>query len=123
MRARVHIRLRRIVWPADFRRSDRTLYESLNQKEVKRMRGSDAVCFVSRTGNQVLFVYRSTHVGIGARGTAKAIITSIRLRLTSGRFTPSMLTTYALDCGLAIEGAKRFEHYVALKQNIAEEAA
>ena len=116
----VSCRLRHIVWPADFRRSDATLYAELPAAVRRELKGDDVVCFVSGTGNQVLFVYMQRKVGL-IRNTRlkktrpRQLTHSVRLRLNAGRFSPDMLANYAAECGIQLRGIKSFEdHYAYL---------
>ncbi len=112
---RAKVRLRRVA-RGDFRTSEHTMLMSLQPHE-RKLRGNDCVCFISGTGNQVVFVYAMKSAG-ETRATSKyearpiEIVTSVRLRLTAGSWNPLMLQNYAADAGLELEGLKRFEeHY------------
>lgn len=121
----LRVRLRRVEH-GDFRTSEQTMFNALPAAVRNDLRGFDAVAFVSATGNQIVFVYGFTNVGMTKpTGLHKArrygIVTSVRIRLTGSTWNPLMLQNYAADCGLELIGLKRFEeHYSKLK---GEEAA
>ena len=126
MTPRIRLRLRKVAH-GDFRTSEHTMYKSLPAALRNSLKGNDAVCFVSGTGNQLVFVYKYIDVGItrpthpGVRARRYGIIASIRLRLTGSTWNPLMLQNYATDyCGIELIGLKRFEeHY----ERLAKEAA
>ena len=119
MKPKIKVRLRRIV-RGNFRKSERTLFEELPAHVRRGLSNTDAVCFVSSGGNQLVFVYGFTNVGLTKNtGTVRrrfGIVTSIRLRLTGSTWSPEMLQNYAADCGIELEGIKRFEaHYKLMR--------
>jgi len=115
------VRLRRVE-RGDFRTTERTMFENLPAALRRKLKGSDAVCFVSGVGNQIVFVYGFTNVGLTkATGRHKprryGIVTSVRLRLTGSTWNPLMLANYADACGIELLGLKRFEeHYEHLAE-------
>lgn len=112
----LRVRIRRIVWPADFRYSEQTLFDQLPGDFRKSLRGRDAVCFVSTVGNQVQFVFSPTAMLTG-RGLDTEALFSARVRLRRGTFNPEMLANYAGDKKLELEGIQRFEErYAQLKK-------
>lgn len=111
---RINATLRRIVWPADFRRNEVSLLAALPRGWLGSLRGNDCIVFVSGTGNQVLFVWRPVVVGTIAGTTRYAeheriAYVSSRLRLNVGTFNPEMLANYAAAVGLNFDGIERFE--------------
>lgn len=116
MKPFIKIRLRRFVGEANFRCSDATLFDSIPRKERLSLRGNEAICFISKGGDQLLFCFRRTSVGISPRGNRLAMLPSYRLRVPGGVFNPAMLANYAADAGFELEGIKRFEErYAKLK--------
>jgi hypothetical protein len=121
---RAKVRLRRVA-RGDFRKSEHTLFNELPVAFRRKLKGTDAVCFISGTGNQVVFVYGFTSVGMTqAIGPHKSrrygIVTSVRLRLTGSTWNPLMLQNYADECGIELAGIKRFEdHYEKLRKEAA----
>lgn len=114
MRQRVQLRL---VQVTSFRRSEKTSFEALPAEERDAMRPSEAICFVSKSGNQVVFVYRPTSVPLNGSGPVD-VLPSSRLRLGRGRWNRYMLQNYANEVGLELVGLPRFEKILE-----AEEAA
>ena len=71
----------------------------------------DAVCFVSKTGNQILFMYKLTTVPSDT-GVEKVVIRSTRFRLLGkSSWSPEMLAVYAASVGIEIINITRFERY------------
>lgn len=75
-----------------------------------RLEGNGAVCFVSKTGNQIEFVYNA--VDIDGDGSRIALL-SAKCRLTRGGWNPLMLQNYAESVGLHLENIRSFERYFA----------
>lgn len=122
---RATVRLRRVA-QADFRKNEKTMFESLPAKVRKSLKLNDAVCFISGTGNQIVFVYGFTEVGTTKpsnpiyKPRRYGIVTSVRLRLTGSNWNPLMLQNYAESCGIELIGIKRFEeHYAKLRKETA----
>lgn len=102
-----HIRLRRVL-EGDFRWNEASLYREFTKKEqalAASFKEDDAVCFVSKTGTQILFVYRVREV------EGREVLTSVRLRLPSGTWNPLLLQNYAAEVGLHLVGHKFFEEH------------
>lgn len=118
----IRVRLRAIL-QGDFRTSEYTMFQTISQKLRNSLRGADAVCFVSKRGNQVCFVFGFLNVGTtkpadGSKGTKYGAITSVRIRLTRSTWNPLMLQNYAAHRGLELIGIKRFEeHYERLRKD------
>lgn len=64
--------------------------------------------FLSRMGNQVIFVFQDPVVNFG-EGTPRRVLDSRRLRIEGGTWNPYMLQNYANQVGLHLVGIKRFE--------------
>lgn len=88
-------------------------FRSKNRALANDLKGEDAVCFLSRGENQVLFVY-------GFSGEENEVLGSARLRLRSGRWNPMMLANYAASVGLTLVGIKKFEEAYAEAHHIKE---
>ena len=94
----------------DFRKSDVTLYlEWARDNPGVRMGADDAICFVSGSGDQIMFVRKLVTVdNVNERGKSQyTIVPSLRLRL-DGTWHPYMLAYYAEQVGLDI-GMRAFE--------------
>lgn len=98
----------RYVAECSFNASEATNFYGVVPKSVRsQMRGNDVACLVSKTGNQLCFVYSDKKTG---PATALA---SARLRL-SGRapWNPLMLADYANAVGIELEGIKKLEQHL-----------
>lgn len=111
----VRIRLRE-VFETSFSRSEKTNYH-LWQKETGRTlrnRG-DALCMVSRTGNQLVFIWKPTQFeveGIGDQVHRHDVYLSVRARLDGRKWWDGrMLKNYAREVGLELVGLKAYEEY------------
>lgn len=109
-----------------FARSEDTNYESYRRelRDIKFGR-EDVVMFLSLTQNQVAFVYPPNEVETSP-GVTCEVLRSVRLRLRKGRRTwnPYMLANYAADCGIKLDGIKRFEdHFEKLARESARQVA
>lgn len=94
---------------ADFRLSEASNFAKIPKGRRESLKFGEAICFISRTGNQIVFVHRSDDMGKTARGKERRVVYSTRLRLTRGSWSPDMLANYADDVGLQLIGLKRFE--------------
>jgi len=68
----------------------------------------EAFLFLSKGGDQVIFIFRSPIFFEGRKGDLK-VIDSRRLRIPGGTWSPYMLQNYAEEIGLHLIGVKRFE--------------
>ncbi len=97
---------------AHFGRSEATMFDSLPKKTRDGIQENTAVCFISRTGNQLCFVWRNKVVYRPDGSTVVPALMSAKLRLRTGTWSPDMLANYASEVGLNLVGIKRFEqHY------------
>ncbi len=107
------MRIKRVV-EADFRRSDLGVFERFFQKNrgfVESLNKDDVIVFVSKAGNQLLFIHGFSTVETAARD-ARLILPSVKYRIIRGSWNPLMLRNYAEAAGLSIDGLKLFEeHY------------
>jgi len=106
--------LKYIQWPADFRRNSETLYNEVPKSVRDRLKRDEAICFVSGTGNQVMFIYKAATVGMTQGNSLhkprkRTLVTSVRMRLNVGSFNPEMLANYADEVGIELVGLRRFE--------------
>ena len=111
----------RYIETADFRRCDLSLFQLFYQNHMlltQSLKKDDVVVFVSKKGNQLLFVHGFVHIDL------RTALVSTRYRLTSGTWNPLMLANYAKAAGLKIQGLKLFEeHYKELVAARARRAA
>ena len=105
--ARLALRLRHVA-QVGFNRSEMTNFLSLPASVRRRLKGNDAVAMVSKTGNQIVFVYApKSH-------EKKTVFQSARLRIQgSSGWNPLMLANYAEAAGINLVGLKKFEEYYA----------
>lgn len=108
------------VAEADFRRADLgiwTLFCSetkgrkfVNRALVESLTADDVVAFVSKRGNQLLFIHGFERLAT-VRGDERTMLPSIRYRIVNGTWSPYMLANYAKDAGIEVEGLKSFEEH------------
>lgn len=108
--ALINLKLRVIEMEADFRFSERTLFVKFREKNTGVfLAPDDCVAFVSRTGNQIVFVYNSRDFECQGEAAIK-VTTSVRIRIDQRRaWNPLMLQNYANEAGINLVGLKRYE--------------
>lgn len=111
------IRLREVVF-AHFGRSEATLYSQLPPASKAKLKlPGDAICFISRSFNQVCFVFKVGGAPSDARSDAR-VVRSARVRLTHGQWSPLMFQEYASEVGLTIQGFPSFkQHFEKFRQD------
>ena len=95
----------RYIVEVSFASSELTNFQAwakAHKVEAKQLTAEHVLCFISRTGNQLVFVN-------GYSGDALNVIASARYRLTKGTWNPMMLANYAAAVGLKLDGLDRFE--------------
>lgn len=107
---RLRVRLRHVA-EVSFRKSEATNFRELKAEVRDVLKGNDAVCFISKSRNQVQFVWGEDSIKSGRH--VVPVISSAKLRLPKrGEFSGLMLGNYAQKVGLEIEGLKLFQqHY------------
>ncbi len=101
---------------ANFRQSEATNFAKLPKSRRESLKNGEAICFVSRMGNQLVFVHKGGEFGKTVQGKERRVVYSTRLRLTRGTWNPIMLADYADEVGLELLGLKKFEvHYDKLR--------
>ena len=80
------------------------------------LEANEAFLFVSKMGDQVMFLFRDPLVDLGGR--RRRVIVSQRLRLEGGSWSPYMLQDYAHKLGLHLIGIKRFEQVYEEKRKM-----
>lgn len=99
------------IYEANFCYSDRTLFDNL-RKDRKAyqgdLRGGDTYVFLSRTGDQILFILGDRKVKRGK--TWVRLLDSRRWRIQDPPFTGLMLENYANEVGITL-GLKRLEQW------------
>lgn len=98
-------------------------FEAANRALVNELAPRDAVLFLSKRADHLVFVYGYTAVAEASdkpngakKSNARKVLASKHLRLQNGRWTPQLLVDYAAMVGLELEGLKRFaEQYAEAK--------
>lgn len=104
------MRLKEII-EANFRCSELTMYTEWS-KGKDTLGANELLLFVSKRGDQLVFVSRFLEVRTGNEGSpTKKVLASRRLRVPGGRWNPLMLVNYAEEAGVKIEGLRRFEDF------------
>jgi hypothetical protein len=104
------LRLKAVI-QCSFQRSEATnLFQFRKQSHYPGdLNAGEAFLFLSKQGNQLIFVFRSPVSFDAPSGKSWEVIDSRRLRLTGGTWSPYMLQNYANEVGLHLVGIKRFE--------------
>lgn len=106
----IDLRLKRIEQDVDFRKNELTTYRLFKEKNKNYpdpMPG-EAYLFVSKSGNQLMFVLNYKK-DIKLHKSKRDIIESLRLRLSGGRWNPLMLANYAEEVGVKLLGIRKYE--------------
>jgi len=110
MSGRTNLRLKGVI-ECSFQRSEATNL-ALFRKQPHfpgELSVGEAFLFLSKSGNQIIFVFRSPIDFDGPSGKTWGVTDSRRLRLSGGSWSPYMLQNYANEVGLHLVGIKRFE--------------
>ena len=100
---------------ADFRSSELSLFREFsarNRSVAQQLRRDDVVVFVSKTGNQILFVHGFTPFLEGPNGARREALMSIRHRIIGGTWNPLRLANYALEAGIEVQGLRLYEEHL-----------
>ena len=110
------LKLKAVV-ECSFRRSEMTNLDLFrgDKSFPGDLTGNEVFMFVSRMGNQVVFIFNDINVMEGDKECR--LIDSRRLRLGKGRFNPLMLQNYANSVGLDLAGLRRYEDVYADMQD------
>jgi len=126
------MRIKRVV-EADFRRADlgiwlefcnaKTNRTYANKAFIESLKADDVVVFVSKLGNQLLFVHGFENLRTEA-GDERIMLPSVRYRIVKGTWSPYMLSVYATAANMPITGLKTFEqHFGHIKDRTVRKAA
>lgn len=102
----------RFIMQVSFGKSERTNFIEFKRKNpaVAKMLGpQDVVAFVSKSGDQIRFVYGFDE--LYHEGKKFEVLVSANYRISGGQWNPLMLANYAAEMGLDLRGIKRFEDY------------
>lgn len=100
------------VEKVSFRASEHTnwlRFARQNLEVARSLKGSDVVCFLSQTENQLVFIH-GFDAWVDEGGRTVQVLSTRRLRIST-RWNPLMLANYARQVGLELEGLKRFEDF------------
>ena len=107
----IQVRLKEI-YETSFARSEMTNYRLWRKETTRSLAAGEALCIVSKTGNQMVFVWKPKLITYGG-SNAEAFL-SVRIRLDSTKWWDGrMLRNYANQVGLELVGLKRYEQYYA----------
>ena len=106
------VSLRRVVFDADFRKSEETLFNMFAKENPKiRLRDGECILFLSKTKHLMYFVFGRTTIANRNGGNAE-ILRTAKYRIKHGSFNPLMIADYAAEKGLELKGLKKFrDHY------------
>jgi len=114
------VKIKKVV-QTDFRRNDVSIFSAFQKENLpllRRLKEDDMIVFVSKTGNQLLFIHGFTEFPGDQNRALGTALQSIRHRILSGTWNPLMLRNYAIAAGLDVEGLALFEdHYKHLVAN------
>jgi len=111
----------KLVYQGNFCKNERTLFEEALKQNDVQLGPDDCVLLVSKGGKLLKFVRRSREIsyvnGSGKNGHSTTILASDTYRITGyGKWSPLMLSNYAAEVGVELEGIKKFEaHYKVLR--------
>lgn len=112
----IKVRLKEI-YHASFSRSEMTNYREWKEESGRDLGNGEALCIVSLTGNQMVFVWKPIPFqSITPNGSSKVhqseVFLSVRIRMDiAGWWEPRMLRDYANQVGLELIGLKRYEEF------------
>jgi hypothetical protein len=108
----------RYIDAVDFRASEMTNYMLALRKQpsLGRFKSNDAVLFLSKKRDQLIFVY-GFFMTNGEDGVRR-FLRSERLRLDGGTWDALMLQNYANDVGIRLEGIKTFEEHLKAAKKV-----
>lgn len=113
----MRLRLKGILQDVDFRSTELSIYEGFRRSRSfpGDPKAGEAYLFVSRAGNQLLWILHYEPEIIVIK-TKRRRIESMKFRVSGGYWNPLMLANYAADIGIELEGIKRFEDAYAQSQ-------
>ncbi len=111
------VRLRVIFFDRAFLYTDVTHWEWAKQQPSFPKDGlssGDCLLFLSKTMNQLLFLWNPIDMVDQKRAGQRTIFRSIRLRIEGGTWNPMMIQNYANEVGLEFIGLRNFrEQYLS----------
>lgn len=126
------MRIRRVV-EGDFRWSEHGVWlkyvnEKKNSKYVNRallktLNKDDVIVFISKTGNQLLFIHGFEDLENG-EGEIRMMLPSQRYRIVNGTWDYHMLVDYGKKAGVKVTGLPTFhEHFSHVRDRTVLKAA
>ena len=109
------IKLRAVRFDVDFRLRDLRSYDEFrnSNKFPGELRRNEAYLFVSRSGDQLLWVLNVSQVEVSRPNRLgqyqRRIIDTRRWRIEGGTWNPMMLQNYANEVDLDLVGFRRYE--------------
>lgn len=110
---KMHLRL---VTKADFRKNEVSQLQE-HQYQVGNLKPGDVICFISKTGAMMRFVFRpETYENLtparGNRINTHTVVESRLYRITGGgTWNPLMIKNYAREVDIELVGLRLFEEY------------
>jgi hypothetical protein len=109
------MRLRRVIGPVDFRKSEHTNYlewakERDNRDLAAQLGQHDVIALISTGRTQIVFVHGFDQLK-NEDGAVRHVLHSQRLRITDGRWDPYMIANYARSVGITLTGLRYFEEH------------
>ena len=102
------VNLRQIA-TVDFRKNERTCWLEFVKKNPRfTLNSGDALLLLSKSFNQLCFVYGTTELRGTVSGLDSEVLTSLKLRISGGTWNPLRLSEYANSVGLELIGIKSF---------------
>lgn len=95
----------KLVHRCNFRRSEATNFAEAVKSHKLTLGPNDVVMLQSMTGDQLVFVWRSTAVShrVGSALAIRNVLRSERLRLDGGQWDPMLIVTYATRAGIRLD--------------------
>lgn len=107
------IRLRAIIYQADFRKNEVSLYEEFRRNKKRfpgELKAGEAYLFVSKEENQLIWFVAQPDAKLEtATGKPIHVVQSIRWRMNRASWNPKMLANYARASNIKLAGIKDFE--------------
>lgn len=86
---------------------------------IAKLKRDDVVLLISKMGNQLVFLHGFDFIERSGK-KQHTVLRSLKLRLSGrGTWDPLMLSEYAKDVGIKLDGIKAFEDHVRKEQRVA----
>lgn len=95
-----------------FHKSEMTNFFELSKKNRWKLSAGEVVLLISKGGDQLVFIYAADEAIKDGVERPLKLLRSERLRLThGGTWDPIMLSEYAEEAGIKLDGIHRFDDY------------